>query len=83
MEFERLTGIAQKAIGCDESTAEDIVQDVYCELAARRPRIKDYDKYLTSSVAKKAIDYLNAANKGKVVNFTDLGIGPHGEGLAV
>ncbi len=85
MEFERLVIIAQDTIDCDRSTAEDLVQDVYAGMAKNNPKIKDYDKYVASAVIKKAIDYLRASKrkKGREINFTDLGVGPHGEGLAI
>ncbi|MCP4566796.1 MAG: hypothetical protein GY841_04355 [FCB group bacterium] len=84
MEFERLVRIAQATAECNWHTAEDIVQDVYCDLAKNTNTVRDEEAYLVAAVTKRSLMFVRSkANKPKTYNFTDSGISPHGEGLAI
>ena len=71
MTFERLVKIAMATIGCDESTAEDIVQDVFLAITKNRPDIKDADAYLVGAVTKRAL-HARRSKSIEPINFTDM-----------
>ena len=72
--FDKLVPVAAAIVG--ESNAEDVVQDVFVELASKPIEIKDPERYLMRAVTNRAIN-MRRHNSFEPRTFTDVGLPPH------
>ena len=63
---QKLVRVAAAILDGRIDDAEDVVQDVYCEIVQKRPDIRDEERYLIAAVTKRAIDEGRRASRHAV-----------------
>jgi len=59
----RLVNTAAAILDGRIDDAEDVVQDVYCEIFERKPTIRDDERYLIRAVTSRALDEARRARR--------------------